>query len=79
MEKDNCLHVFVILFSAEGVVIRFPLSTNSSNMRHIVFWFSPGRITVPTGENSAPKESATMQQTSPSSHKDEANEKEETS
>lgn len=36
-EKDNCLHVFVILFSAERAVITFALSTNSSNTRHIVF------------------------------------------
>lgn len=28
-KKCNCLHVFAILFSVEGVVIRFPLRTNS--------------------------------------------------
>lgn len=37
--KDNCLHVFVILFSTEGAVITSALRTNSSNTRHIVFWF----------------------------------------
>jgi len=32
-------------------------------MRHIVFWFSAGRSSVPSGGNSAPNETATMQQT----------------
>lgn len=62
-EKDNCLHVFVILFSAERAVITFALSTNSSNTRHIVFWFSAGKSSAPRGGNSAPKESAAMQET----------------
>lgn len=61
--KDNCLHVFVILFSAEGAVITFALSTNSSNTRHIVFRFSAGKSSAPSGGNSAPKESANMQET----------------
>lgn len=61
--KDNCLHVFVILSSAEGGVITFALSTNSSNTMHVVFWFSAGKSSAARRGNSAPKESAAMQDT----------------
>lgn len=78
--KDNCLHVLAILFSADRVVIRFPLSTNSSNMRHIVFLvFCWQKLYSQWGKLWPQGECNYAADCSPSSHRDEANEEEETS
>lgn len=74
--KDNCLHVFVILLSAAGVVIRFPLSTNSSSMRHIVLCWQ--QLCSQRGNFCPQGECNYAADHSPSSHRDEANEEEET-